>query len=364
MTRSGMLVAAILVVFVQGCAEAPMAPSPALASVHSSAGVMIDPCETSDCNSGGGSGDGLGWPFFGTPGDNLYQAAYDPSPSAPGIWLGASVTPDVCYANRNPAIVDVDKDWLDDRCELELARGFAPTWDMSINDGCPGGEPLWAAKYHNVPGVVRIAYLPAYYDDCGGTRPYDHRGDSEFVMVQVIFNFSTRHWEFQTMWMSAHYSGGINDRSRWLTPQQTTFTRRYLAHPYVLVAERKHSNYPNASECGDGITNPDDCTPSWGALPWRMPVNPARNLGSRFVARVPCIASYGAMANSGRSECFYSEDRKFCGWHLTSTTCPTSYYYFLMSGYFERYGDYDWGPGPLPPSSPPPSGGGGTGPLK
>ena len=297
-------------------------------------------------------GGGVDWPPFGVQGDRIYEAPGDPHPDAPGIWLGANVTPATCFADRNPGIADADKDWLADHCELELARGFAPSWGMSADDGCPGAEPLWAAKYHNNQQVVRLAYLPAYYDDCGGSSAFDHRGDSEFVMVQVVFNAGTQHWEYQTMWLSCHWHGGINSCSQWVSASETQFRVWPLAHPYVIVAERKHSNYRAADVCGEDMFNYDECQPFF---PFRFPVDPARNVGSRHVALVPCIGSYGAMAGSGRTECFYTEDRSFCGWHPTNTECPPSYYDYLTSQYFERF-DTDWGPGPVPP-------GGGAGPT-
>jgi hypothetical protein len=40
---------------------------------------------------------------------------------------------------------------------------------------------------------VRIAYLPAYYRDCGDS--YAHDGDSEFIVLNVGYKSETRHWE-------------------------------------------------------------------------------------------------------------------------------------------------------------------------
>lgn len=98
----------------------------------------------------------------------------DPSPGAPGAWIGFGATD--CYVNygeNSSTWMDVDGDLLRDECEYHLARAFAPVLMLSQSDGCPEGEPYWAAKYFDDPGhhhwgeFVRIAYLPAYYRDCG-----------------------------------------------------------------------------------------------------------------------------------------------------------------------------------------------------
>jgi hypothetical protein len=315
------------------------------------ASTVMNECE--DPDPGPGSPAGTYWPFFGPPGDPSYQAPNDPYPNAPGIWLGANVTPAYCFNDLNTSIIDSDKDWLADHCELELARAFAPRWGQSVSDGCPGGEPLWAAKYFNATKDVRLGYLPAYYNDCGGGSIGDHRGDSEFVMVQVHFNSTTQHWEFQQMWLSAHYGTTFDtDRSRWVDDSETRFSRRPLGHPWISVAKRKHANYRNDSVCGDGTFVTDDCVTTEINAIFRFPIDPARNIGSRHVP-MGCIPM---KTGSTRTECFLSESRSFCGWHITSTKCGSPYHGLLMGDHFEKQVQ-DMGPGPAPytaPQTPPP----------
>jgi hypothetical protein len=144
-------------------------------------------------DDGGGGGGGSGtWPDFGgaVRGNALYEASDPPNGYTTGIWLGSAVTPVTCFGDRNTSIVDRDHDLLSDNCEVELAKAFAPHWGMAGDEPCPQAEPYWAVKYFDRTQVVRIAYMPAYYMDCGGNGT-GHAGDSEFVMVQVAWNVST-----------------------------------------------------------------------------------------------------------------------------------------------------------------------------
>ncbi len=86
-----------------------------------------------------------------------------------------------CYKNYGATGHDYDNDLLADECEHRLAYMFRPEMMMHPNDGCPGGEPYWAARYFDDAQhigwgqFVRLAYLPGYYRDCGAGQ---HRGDS------------------------------------------------------------------------------------------------------------------------------------------------------------------------------------------
>lgn len=310
-----------------------------------------------------GGNPGSFWPWtpdFPFVADLTTNSAGDPHVGENGIWLGPDVTPSACFRNLKPTITDADKDWLDDNCELALARGFAPRWNVSVNDGCPSGEPAWAAKYF-LPAVVRIAYLPAYHDDCG--TPYlgfgpGHFGDSEMVTVEVEWNSSTSHWEFRNMWLSAHYLTS-NDRSMWANANQTTFTTHPLAHPSVTVALAKHANYTNESKCENHVdfagTTPDHCDVGYG-YHFRIPVAVNRNVGSRFVGLLGCVGSMSRFAGNGRTECFHGPNpgKPFNGWHAGEGG-ESAYATMLTSDKFERKGN-DWGPGPYDPgfAGPPP----------
>jgi hypothetical protein len=345
-----------------------------------------------DNGSASSSLEASSWPYFAPAGDYLYEAPDDPSPGADGLWLGRQVTPDVCFADRNPAVSqdwrDVDLDWIADYCELELAKAFAPLLHFwtgldGAREPCPGGEPAWAVKYFNLSQVVRIAYMPAYYDDCG--RPQlgfgaGHAGDSELIMVEAIFNSATQHWEFNQMWLSAH-DGELTDRSAWVRPDEARFSLRRLGHPGVWVSYRKHANYKSSETCNKTEYFDDLCVnPFLVGDQVRFPVKPHRNVGSRHRYMMNCTMSEGGrFFMNGVSECFwtgrivwkwmgwaYLPSKIFGGWHPSNDLFgdpPGPYGDKLMSEHFEkRCGTAlyqpgpiyctvfpDWGPGPNPP---------------
>lgn len=310
-----------------------------------------------------GSATRTSWPFIGPYGDVLYEAPGDPSPGAPGIWLGSATSPAVCFNDKNLSIVDADHDWLDDGCEVELARGFAPRWSMGDQDACPNGEPAWAAKYFPGVGVVRLAFMPAYYNDCGeGATVFDfgagHPGDSEFAMVEVGFNTTTKHWEFRQMWLSAHYTAPGN-RSAWVPAAEANFSRRSLAHPYIAVSADKHANFKSEATCNktflSQIMEADYC---YGSMlsPFRFPIDPSRNAGSRFTDLMGCVPTIKGFNSGGRTECFYTY-KPFAGWN-SGATGETSYREILLSDKFEnRFGDLGPGPNAYTPPPPPPDDG-------
>jgi hypothetical protein len=145
--------------------------------------------------------------------------------------------------------------------------------------------------------------------------------------------------------------------------------------PYIAVSANKHANYKSDSKCN----NTAAATNNWGdycygseTSPFRFPIDPSRNVGSRFTALLGCVGSNKKFAGNGRTECFYSERKPFAGWHVVTnpslcSTFPdicgaTPYYDILNSDKFEYLGS-DGGPGPAAYSAPtdPGDGGGGFG---
>jgi len=282
--------------------------------------------------------------------------ADDPSPGADGVWLGDMSSARFCYANHNPFANDQDHDWLDDDCEFRLASAFAPVLVTNPVDSCPGGEPYWAAKYfpqseYGWGEFVRIAYMPAYYKDCGeGVLGIGggHLGDSEFIMISVQYNTSTQHWEVRDGYLSAH-SGTMGDHAEWPDRDDLDYyPRRRYAYPQVWIAPYKHANYSSQSACNGW----DSCYGNVAV--GRMRVYPGRNVGSRFVDWFPNgVMSENALYQNDSVEYFYTP-RKFRGWQI-SDDGVTPYASFLLSGMFECFlytaGNCYWGPGPNPPSS-------------
>lgn len=291
----------------------------------------------------------------------------DPNPSAPGFWVAndpysgqfsREETPQTCYKDVNPNIVDTDEDWLDQECEYKLANAFAPIQQNSHLEECSGGEPVWAAKYFPNAQRVRIAYMLAYYQDCGawGTG---HLGDSEMVMVEVGYNSVTMHWEVIQLWLSAHYQGeflGVSgDNSRFLNwdlaeyPTSGFFSyNRSRGRPRVWVSRNKHANYRSQQECN---SFQDVCTAPPQVVAYYTFMRPERNAGSRHVDLIGCPTLYSMWDNagSGRAECFYTS-RRFNGWYASGSGV-SPYRDVLMSNKFEKMGE-DWGPGavPIPPA--------------
>jgi hypothetical protein len=321
------------------------------------------------------------WPYFAPAGDFVYD-------------VPSRITPQYCFADLNPTVSayrDNDKDWLADECELELAKAFAPLLWFAVNEPCPGGEPAWAAKFFNVPRVVRIVYLPAYYEDCG--RPQfgfggGHAGDSELILVEAIFDAATARWKINQMYLSAHEGEGIGERSAWVMPSEVRREVRngvLNPHPSVWVSERKHANYRSKEVCRKPLIDFEDC--DYEGVQLRFPVQQWRNLGSRHSYMMDCVVSTGRYAHTSVRECFWSgrtvrimisgfvfDVLIFGGWHPDGDLFggqPGPYSKWLLSQFFEQRcgrGLYqeeqfglcmvplDPGPGPNPPgsSTPPP----------
>lgn len=278
----------------------------------------------------------------------------DPFPGAPGIWI-QGVTPSQCFRHLGAPGLDGDYDWLIDDCELALAQAFRPLWRFSLSENCSEREPVWAAKYfpavNSIPSVVRIAYMLSYWTDCGYLGFGAHDGDSESVMVEVMFNASSQHWQFRQMWTSAHFGKGTHDRSRWNSPSQTEFPEKALGYPRIWIGGDKHGNFSTRSLCNNGAI--DDCH-EFEAFSTRDTVLAERNAGSRHRDLLGCIYStLGLRHLSGRCEVFYGSQR-FNGWAsgAPGTGGSSPYRKTLMNAQFERRdesGNPDWGPGPYPP---------------
>jgi hypothetical protein len=303
-------------------------------------------CADEGGSSGGGGG---GWSFFGYNSSLLYDAPGDPAPGSAGVWLGSSVSPSACFTSGGGAVTgdDVDGDGLANACEFPIARSFAPLLHYYTSEDCPRGEPYWAARRTGY-NTVRAVYLLAYYEDCGYGA---HAGDAEAVVVDVAYNYSTGHWQFQRMWTSAHFQGGEGcsdwynwrcDFSEWSSASQTNFSARALAFPSVWVAKDKHANYRNKSRCEDAVGNSvigfdDKCGDTYRV---RTPVHEERNVGSIHVDLLGCVGSLNRGDSYGRTECFFTDRDAFRGWTQTwlGSDKSAGKYVNLLIRQFE----YDW----------------------
>ncbi len=244
---------------------------------------------------------------------------------------------------------DADQDGLSDACELALAKQFAPTlvvsptacnWNEAA--GVLGGAYLFGVL--PLPeGGARVAYLPAYYEDCGwrgakcwvrwrgGCDP--HAGDSELILVDVEAGGTV--WRATRVFLSAHCFGGSDGRCRWYHRSELTWVGDA---PRVWVAEGKNAHYPSRGACESGHWFYDTCERN--ALEVRYSVEThSRNIGSAAhpfpTAGVGsgCLAARDLAippADSTSHECIW-EDRPFRGWSADVTSgSATPYLQYLI----------------------------------
>lgn len=258
---------------------------------------------------------------------------------------------------------DPDGDTMDNRCEDALAAAFAPglrvahdcNYDAAV--GRQGGEYYYAVQpYENASSeLVRIAYLPAYYWDCGATTdgpwPFPdvcpgcfgggHDGDSEFFIVDVRFNDTTRHWITQQIFLSAHCGTVTGQYCMWY-PDPTTTTPvapvgtarpfswvygKVRGAPIIWVADGKHANYSSREDCdAGGVAGSETCDQNDRF--YRFPVRfPQQNIWSRAVPHEPCVGAslWGSTRVApGTTECFWPR-RTFYGWQGRDLIGSTAY---------------------------------------
>jgi hypothetical protein len=280
----------------------------------------------------------------------------DPYPDSIGLYVASSVTEGDCFGD---VYTDADEDGLGDTCENALAEAFNPMLKYSSSEPAWGGEPVFVAKpvtYGNYQRVVRIMYMPAYYND-GGTSscplPADpfglcqpHIGDSEAILIDVRYDDNTEHWIANVVMLSQHTgytwfrgssSGDIGETddeaaddfttySTWTTgtyPTALTYVGDIPGGaPIVWVSRRKHANYPDGIACNSGgAFGLDSCYSN--TENYFMPLleggNGPRNLGSSTANLMNCVATYNSsMETWEHDECFW-DDSLFTGWSGQST---------------------------------------------
>jgi hypothetical protein len=282
-----------------------------------------------------------------------------PTETATPAGLALAWTETECAAGDS-AGGDRDEDGVKDACEHELAAAFAPVlrvderecgWDASVAGGRLGGEYLYAVQRWPSGGGLRIAYMPAYYVDCGWRLPVcrmawwlcrGHQGDSELILVDVAFDARARRWATERVFLSAHCHGRSDGRCRWFQGAElgrfAWADGRPRGAPVVWVAHGKHGGYPSAAACDGGHWGYDGCGGNRTAR--RFPVaSPRQNAGSR--ARpfphgrgADCIAAdevgWGsAAAKPGTRECFWDAGARFRGWRGVEGEGATGYGRYL-----------------------------------
>jgi hypothetical protein len=248
---------------------------------------------------------------------------------------------------------DPDNDGMANDCENVLAQAFAPglwfmrdcNWDNRF--ARMGGEYYFAVQ--RAPGqeydAARIAYLPAYYLDCG--TPHDaislcgasqltpltdgacagHTGDSELIMLDISFDWNTRHWVADSVFLSAHCAfgpvgygvgGGKVNGCNWFDWNQFEFVDIARGAPVIWVAEGKHANYRSQSLCNSGAVAQQDTCDANTAFHRYPTGNGQQNIGSRASPLRDCAAPLTGSAYGSPQvnpiECMWTPTSLFRGW--------------------------------------------------
>lgn len=254
-------------------------------------------------------------------------------------------------ANCDYQAQDHDGDGLSTACELEFARRVAPTlvvhpggcnWD-SASARIGGGYFFGVQPFDS---VVRVAYLPAYFRDCGwkGLKCWlprvdcePHDGDSEFFAVDLI-RTGAGSWTINGIFLSSHCFGRYGKSCRWYRGKELEdFSFNDSGRPIIWVAEGRNANYPSSKKCDRGLHSIDTCDNNTAT--YTFPVDAARNIGSRerpaFAAG--CVDSSEVsevQVAHGTSECFWRLDRPFAGWQKDAQgVTPYARYLIEIAGF-------------------------------
>jgi hypothetical protein len=252
----------------------------------------------------------------------------------------AQVTASYCPDARD---ADADGDSLPDSCELQLARQFAPV--LTVGRVCnwdgvaprPGGGYFYAVQ--PVGTVIRVAYLPAYFDDCGWSGVKcrvpmvdcsPHAGDSEFIAVEI----SVRQPGAITVtgvFLSAHCFGRSGKNCRWYRGSELSDFEWQDGAPIIWVADGRNANYPTQRACDKGHHSLDTCDNA--TFRSRFPVNPGKNIGSRKLPAPAggCIKGEqlrSSLIDPAAIECFWNPAARFRGWR-SGAPGVTGYHRYL-----------------------------------
>ncbi len=266
-------------------------------------------------------------------------APMDPDTSAPGYYIGPDYNLDHCTQSN-----DLDDDGFDDYCEYRVAHRFKPLLTTNPGDDV-SGEPYWAARYvsslpFNAGEGLEIIYLFDYYRDFGDGYPGDaHSGDSEYIVLRVVFDEVTEHWMLSSAFYAAHidYLYDPPEESNW----EGTYTAlqypdgKYRGYPRVWVSNDKHASYISERACDNGgFLGADDCSSNVDYE--RILVGRYRNIGSAQNRFYDCVFSENPVSYAG-VECFWNVDWDFCGWDLDRTDCATANAFHLGFNGFGWY---------------------------
>lgn len=231
------------------------------------------------------------------------------------------------------AAADRDRDGLSDSCEVALAHAFAPVltvrsggcnWDYET--GSLGGGYFYAVQ--PLDSVIRVAYLPAYFRDCGwsGVKCWlpwvdcsPHAGDSEMIAVELQVAGNPARFRATGVFLSAHCFGRSGGSCRWYRGAELQELDWVGAAPMVWVAEGRNANYASWRTCDGGHHSLDTCDDH--DVRYYFPIEPHRNIGSRIAPQMSdgCVRGSDladAALDAAAVECFWRADMPFRGWQV------------------------------------------------
>jgi len=221
-----------------------------------------------------------------------------------------------------------------------------------------GGEYYFAAQQGVQRGLyggtsdIRIAYLPAYYVDCGAVAELcdyplvpecgGHTGDSEFIMIDVSYDSDTRHWVVDAIFLSAHCSGGTSDDCNWQNLANFEWRDgKDRGAPVIWVSESKKGNYYSEGDCDAGggpgwPINSDTCAFSNRVMVFPV-VYGQQNIGSRTTPLRDCGGPFSGspMTYTGATACMWSSSSsgRFNGWQADQAGDPPMMYTDVLTTY-------------------------------
>jgi hypothetical protein len=161
-------------------------------------------------------------------------------------------------------------------------------------------------------------YLLAYHQDGGTGSPGAgaHRGDSEFLIVDIIYVEGA--WKVNRVFMTAHWRSldGLGDRSDTYNWWELYYSGVERGRPFVVVSLSKHANYNSRSRCTLSV----EAGCYMPGMLEDVEVLPQRNVGSSRLPLVDCVQSVTPDSYPG-TECFWT-GRYFDGWHAVSDSTP------------------------------------------
>ena len=252
-----------------------------------------------------------------------------------------------CLERVNP---DQDNDGISDNCEFELAKRFAPlltfsrgTCNLNLPVPLPAGGYLFGVQ--RVDSRIRIAYLPAYVDDCGWEGPKcriptvdcrPHAGDSEFIVVELQPGDSNT-LKVSGVFLSAHCFGRAGKYCRWYRDDELEAFEWQGSAPVIWVAKGRNANYPSKRACDRGHHFLDTCDEAMFRV--QFPVHSDRNIGStqRPAFKKGCITAREVdltMVEPDAVECVWDRTARFRGWQ-SDAAGVTGYFRYLteIAGY-------------------------------